>query len=95
MTTYPHKEFIVADLRIGDVIKQFEGPWGTAIVSKIEPGQPGAVTFFRPYGATAGFRYGGIEPNGRTICYHGMEETTFLMDSKAKFFVYQREGSDV
>lgn len=95
MTTYPNKEFIVADLRLGDVIKQFEGPFGTAIVNKIEPGSPGTVTMFRPYGTTADFTYGGFDPYGRTICYHGMEETTFLMDSKAKFLVYQRANQDV
>lgn len=87
MTIYPHKEFAVRDLRVGDVVKQFEGPFGTAIVRKVTAD---SVTFFRPYGTTAGFVYGG----GQTICYHGMEETTFALDSKAVFHVYQRDHEE-
>jgi hypothetical protein len=90
MTTYPNKEFIVADLRLGDVVKQFEGPFGTAIVEKITAD---AVTLFRPYGTTCGFTYAHA-PRGLTICYHGREETTFLLTDKAHFLVYQREHTD-
>lgn len=90
-TTYPHKEFAVRDLRVGDVLKQFEGPFGTAIVEKITAE---AVHLFRPYGATAGFTYGDFAPRGQTICYHGREETVFLLTDKAQFLVYQRQPED-
>jgi hypothetical protein len=83
-TTYPNAEFVVRDLEIGDVIKQFEGPFGTAIVCQKTETE---VTFFRPYGATAGFVY-----TGGVITYHGQEKTTFLIDSPQKFHVYQRGG---
>lgn len=89
MTTYPNKEFRVADLRVGDVVKQFEGPFGTAIVEKITAD---SLTFFRPYGATAEFTYADHAPRGQTICYHGREETTFLLTDKAFFHVYRREA---
>lgn len=90
-TTYPNKKFAVRDLCIGDVLQQMDGPFGTAIVEKRTPE---AVHLFRPYGTTAGFTYGAHAPNGQTICYHGREETVFLLDSKHEFLVYQRSTED-
>ena len=88
MTTYPNRHFAVSELHVGDVLKQFDGPFGTAIVEKITAD---AVHLFRPYGSTAGFVYGDFEPRGQTICLTGREETVFLPSSTATFYVYQRE----
>lgn len=85
--SYPNKEFPVAELQVGDVIKQFEGPFGTAIVEKASAE---SVTFFRPYGATPDFTYGG-DGSERIITYTGREETVFLRTDKAQFLVYQRK----
>lgn len=84
---YPNKEFPVAELRVGDVLKQFEGPFGTAIV---EQANNERVVLFRPYGATPDFTYGGQPGDERIITYTGREETTFLRSDKAQFLVYQR-----
>jgi hypothetical protein len=89
MTSYPNREFPVNELQVGDVLQQFEGPFGTAIVEKVTAE---SVHLFRPYGATAGFTYGDHAPRGQTICYHGREETVFLLTDKAKFLVYRREA---
>jgi hypothetical protein len=74
----------VAQLQVGDCIKQLDGPFGTAIVAQATDKE---VKLFRPYGTTAGFTYS----DNRTICYTGTEETIFLRDSKQEFEVYYRE----
>jgi len=77
----------VSELRCGDIVQQFEGPFGTAIV---EHATDKEVTLFRPYGTTAGFTYS----DNRTICYTGIEHTTFARDAKAEFELYRREHPD-
>lgn len=84
---YPNSVFKVADLRIGDVIKQLDGPFGTAIVKQVGPEE---VLLFRPYGTNSGF----VMSGDQTICYTGIEETEFLKTDKAEFLVYQRENFD-
>ena len=73
----------VCDLRVGDVVKWFDGPFGTAIVEQVTADE---VKLFRPYGTTSGFTYSG----NKTICYHGSESGTYSSSSKEQFLVYQR-----
>jgi hypothetical protein len=54
------------ELRLGDTVELYEGPWSTAIVERIEGNQ---VTFFRPYGTTADFSCG-----DHVITYVGTEK---------------------
>lgn len=87
---YPNKKIAVADLRVGDVLQQLEGPFGTAIVKQVTDGE---VKLFRPYGANAGF----VHIGNATICYTGLEETIFFRsgnEGKHEFLVYQRENFD-
>jgi hypothetical protein len=76
-------ELPVGELQVGDVVKWFDGAFGTAIVKQVTDKE---VKLFRPYGTTAGFAYS----NNQTICYTGTEEGTYLRDSKECFLVYQR-----
>lgn len=88
MTKYFHGEKMkIADLRVGDVIKQFDGPFGTAIV---EHATDTEVKLFRPYGTTAGFVYS----DNRTITYTGIEYTTFPRGSATEFEIYRREHDE-
>lgn len=76
-------ELPVSELKVGDVVQWYDGPWGTAIVEQIHDGK---MHLFRPYGTTHGFVYS----NNQTICLTGAERGTYLLDSKEKFLVYQR-----
>jgi hypothetical protein len=80
---YPNREMSLTELRLADVVKAFDGPWGTAIVKNITKNE---VTFFRPYGTTANFSM-----NSGVICYTGLETFSRMLSSKEKIFVYQRE----
>lgn len=73
----------VSELRVGDVLKWYDGAFGTAVVKQVTNEY---VKLFRPYGTTAGFAYG----DNQTVCYTGVEEGTYLRDSKERFLVYQR-----
>lgn len=78
----------VCDLHVGDVIKQFYGPFGAAIVEHVSETE---VKLFRPYGTTAGFVYS----DNHTICYTGIEHTSFPIGSVTEFEIYCREHEDV
>lgn len=54
------------DLRLADVVKLLDGPFGTAVVTKVGETE---VTFFRPYATTADFSY-----TGGVIPYIGIEQ---------------------
>lgn len=73
----------VAELELGDVVKLFDGAFGTGIVKQIADG---FVTMFRPYGASEDFAY-----SGGVICYTGVEEYKFSLTDKSEIFVYQRK----
>jgi hypothetical protein len=90
MTKYypPGTKMKVGELHPGDVIKQMDSEWGTAIVEQVSATE---VRLFRPYGTTAGFVYS----DGRTICYTGMEHTTFPRGSATEFEIYRREHEEV
>ena len=68
------------ELKLGDVVEVYNGPWNTAIVCKIEPD---GITLFRPYGTMADFSCG-----NRVICYTGIEE--FKVGMLGTFKVLQR-----
>ena len=55
-----------AELKLGDVVELFDGPFATAIVRQIEDGK---VTFFRPYGTHSDTVY-----TGGVIPYTGIED---------------------
>lgn len=86
MTTY-NKEVKVSDLKIGDVVRVFDGPWGTAIVSRHDNGE---IYFYRPYGhASLSCVYSG----NRLLCYTGLEEFSRPADNST-ILVYQRPDDD-
>lgn len=74
----------VAELKLGDVVQWFDGPFGTAIVVQATDKE---IKLFRPYGTTAAFEYG----DHMTIPYTGHETGTYFRDSKQTFLVYHRE----
>jgi hypothetical protein len=82
MTTYPNAMIADRELHLGDVVRVFDGPWGTAIVKRIDSN---AVTFFRPYGTKCDFTC-----SSGVICYMGLEEFSVPMNNNP-FFVYQRD----
>jgi hypothetical protein len=84
MTEYLNgKELPLSELQLADCVEAFDGPYGTAIVKKIEDG---LITFFRPYGANASFSY-----TGGVICYMGIEEFTRSVTPRETIRVWRRE----
>lgn len=81
---YPNREMPVAELRIGDVVKVLDGPWGTAIVKNVTENE---ITFFRPYGANADFTC-----TAGVICYTGTETFSRALPSAQTAFVYHRQN---
>lgn len=77
------RELPVRELQLGDVVKWYDGPFGTAVVTQVTSE---FVKLFRPYATTAGFAYG----DNQAIPYTGSECGTYLLDSKDRFLVYQR-----
>jgi len=75
---------LISELQLGDVVELFEGAYGTATVKSIRDG----VTLFRPYATTSDFSMGGT-----VICYTGIEEVTFPLESRDRqeWLVYQRK----
>ena len=71
------------DLRLADVVKVFDGPWSTGIVTHIDGNM---VTMFRPYGTTADFSY-----SGGVIPYIGTETIKVPVDSSRMFLVMERK----
>lgn len=70
------------DLKLADVIKLFEGPWGYAVVKQITDDR---VILFRPYAQTADFSY-----TGGVICYVGIEENCSLCRDDSLYQVFER-----
>jgi hypothetical protein len=81
-TEYPNREFKLDELKAGDVVKVFEGPWGTGIVKNIDED---SVTFFRPYGSASDYAY-----TGGVICFTGTEVFSRGLPSTQTIYVYQR-----
>jgi hypothetical protein len=81
-TEYPNREFKVDELRAGDIVQLFEGPWGTGIVKTKDDD---SVTFFRPYGTASEFTF-----TGGVICFTGTEVFSRPLPSTQTIYVYQR-----
>jgi hypothetical protein len=89
----PNNVFTVNELQLGDVVKLFDGAFGTAMVQKITKDE---VTLFRPYASNHNFatlassrEYGDL--SGRQIiCLTGIETCVYPKSSMAKFEVYHR-----
>lgn len=77
-----HQLVTVEEMKLGDVVEVFDGPWSTAIVRKIEDGN---VTFFRPYGTHADFTC-----TAGVICYTGTEEFTMTPMSGKRYKLWRR-----
>jgi hypothetical protein len=65
MTEALPRKVTAAELKVGDVVEMFDGPWSTAIVKQVADNK---VHLFRPYGTTADFTC-----TGGVICYTGIE----------------------
>jgi hypothetical protein len=84
MTDYLNgEELALSELKLGDCVEAFDGPYGTAIVKQIADG---LITFFRPYGTHADFTH-----TGGVICYTGIEEFTRSVTPREKMRVWRRE----
>lgn len=75
----------IADLRLADVVKLSEGPWGTGVVSQIKDGK---VTIFRPYGTTDNFSYG-----GGVQAYVGFGHAVYDVTEPRTLLVYDRKAT--
>jgi hypothetical protein len=84
MTEYLNgKELPLTELKLADCVEAFSGPYGTAIVRKIEGD---IITFYRPYGAHHDFSY-----TGGVICLTGVEEFTRMITARETMRVWRRE----
>lgn len=80
---YPPLKLKAADLRIGDVVKVFDGAYGTATVTNID--KEGEIHLFRPYVTHSEF----TTPNG-VIPYIGIEQFSRPITDSGTFEVYRR-----
>ena len=71
------------DLRLADVVRLFDGPFGWAIVMKIDEG---GVHFYRPYAVTEGFSY-----TGGVLAYVGIEQFSRPRSEDCEYEVFQRK----
>lgn len=73
----------LSELRLGDTVELFDGPYGTAIVKQITANE---VTFYRPYGHCENWSYvAGV------ICYVGVEEFSRSRLGRETIKVWRRE----
>lgn len=68
-TKYP-VQIPIKEMKLGDTVKLFDGPFGYAIVNQITDDE---VILTRPYGTTADFSY-----SGGVIFYTGQEVCKYL-----------------
>lgn len=78
--TFP-RTVTAAELRLGDVVELFDGPFGTAIVRQIKDK---LVTMFRPYGAHADTVY-----TGGLIPYTEVEDFNVRQDSTSTYKLWR------
>jgi len=81
-TEYPNRDMPGNELRTGDIVKLFDGPFGTAIVKNRTDTE---VTFFRPYG-----HHGDVVMTNGVITYTGTETFSRGLPTSQTYFVYQR-----
>ena len=82
MSQYP-MQLRTSDLRLGDTVNCFDGSFGTGIVRQITGD---SVLVFRPYGTCGDFAY-----TGGVICYTGIEEISYPLNSLHLMTVYSRK----
>ena len=75
-----NKTVTAKELRLGDVVQLFDGPYGTAHVRNITDT---LVTFYRPYGTCTDFSC-----TAGVICYVGIEEYSELLESSKTFTLW-------
>lgn len=83
MKTTFNQTLPAAELKLGDVIQVLDGPFGTAIVSKVERDE---IKLYRPYGTNADFSC-----TSGVICYVGIEEFSVPRSQTKTYFVYDRQ----
>lgn len=66
----------LAEIKLADTVKLFDGPWGFAIVTKITADE---IILIRPYGTTADFSYtaGVMFYTGQEECRYQFADTRF------------------
>jgi len=69
------------NLKIGDTVRLYDGPFADAIVKQVAEG---LITFWRPYGHSADFTY-----TGGVICYIGTETFSRYADSTEEYQRYE------
>jgi len=72
----------ISDLKLGDVVELYEGPFATAVVKQIKDG---LVWFYRPYGTHADFTC-----TSGVICYIGLEEFSRSVTDTSTVKVWHR-----
>lgn len=78
----------LSELRLGDTVELFDGPYGTGIVKQITERD---VYFFRPYGQGEHFSYGGSDNGSQIICYTGTETFSRSRSGRETIKVWRRE----
>lgn len=73
----------LSELRLGDTVELFDGPYSTAIVKQLTDND---VYFFRPYGHGENFSY-----TGGIICYTGTETFSRSRSTNETIKVWRRE----
>lgn len=75
--------FKASEMKLGDTVKLFDGPFGYGVVNQIAEGQ---VHIFRPYATTADFSYGEyVTP------YVGIENFSLFTSSDNMYEVPERK----
>jgi hypothetical protein len=75
------------DMRLGDVISTFDGPFNTSIVASVTADM---VRLERPYMRADNFSYGGAGTGENVICLTGVETFALWRSSDAEYTVWQR-----
>lgn len=80
----------VAELKLGDCVQCFDGPYGTGHVVQIDddPTKLRHVTVYRPYATVGDFSY---SRPPKVIPYTGHEFVTYPLGSPHPMLVYHRK----
>ena len=83
MTEYPNREMPLSELRLGDTVQVFNGPYGTGIVNQVDDKN---VYFYRPYGHAEDWSH-----SGGVICFTGLEIFSRSRLTTETIHVWRRE----
>lgn len=81
--TFP-RTVTASELKLGDVVELFDGPFATATVKQIKDG---LVHFHRPYSHGGDFTC-----TAGIICYTGLEEFSASVTSTSTYKLWRRGG---